>query len=94
MTMRPGLRKFALTIHLTCSVGWIWGCVRVCLALGTLASASSQPDDVRAAWIAMELIGWYVIVPLAASALLTGLLMSLGTPWGLFRHYWVLIRSD
>ncbi len=45
----------------------------------------------RAAWIAMELTGWFVIVPLALAALLTGLVMSLGTPWGLFRHYWVLI---
>jgi hypothetical protein len=39
----------------------------------------------------MELIGWYLIVPLALASLLTGFVMSLGTPWGLFRHYWVLI---
>ena len=30
-------------------------------------------------------------MPLAIAALLTGLVMSLGTHWGLFRHYWVLI---
>ena len=88
--MTPGLRKFALTIHLTCSVGWI-GAALAYVALGTLASTSSEPQDIRAAWIAMELMGWYVIVPLAASALLTGLVISLGTPWGLFRHYWVMI---
>jgi hypothetical protein len=46
---------------------------------------------VRAAFLAMELTVWYVIVPLALAALLTGLVMSLGTPWGLFRHYWVII---
>ena len=45
----------------------------------------------RAASIAMQLIGWSAIVPLACGSLLTGLVMSLGTPWGLFRHYWVLI---
>jgi len=28
---------------------------------------------------------------LALASLLTGLVMSLGTRWGLFRHYWVLI---
>jgi hypothetical protein len=39
----------------------------------------------------MELTGWFVIVPLALAALLTGLVMALGTPWGLFRHYWVVI---
>src|SRR5919107_2322247 len=90
MTMTPGLRKFALTVHLTVSVGWI-GAVIAYLALGVSAVTSEDPQTVRAAWIAMEKIGWYVIVPLALAALLTGVVMSLGTPWGLFRHYWVLI---
>ena len=39
----------------------------------------------------MEVIGWNVIVPLSVAALFTGLIMSLGTKWGLFRHYWVVI---
>jgi hypothetical protein len=90
MTVTPGLRKFALTAHLTCSVGWI-GAVVAYLALGISAVTSQDAQTVRAAWIAMELTGWFVMVPLAVAALLTGLVMSLITPWGLFRHYWVLI---
>jgi hypothetical protein len=90
MTMAPGLRKFALTAHLTFSLGFI-GAALAYLALGVSAVTSQDAQTVRAAWIAMELIGWYVIVPLALAALLTGLVMALGTPWGLFRHYWVLI---
>jgi hypothetical protein len=90
MTVAPGLRKFALTVHLTFSVGWI-GAVAAYLALGISAVTSQDAQTVRAAWIAMELTGWFVIVPLAVAALLTGLVMSLITPWGLFRHYWVLI---
>jgi hypothetical protein len=38
----------------------------------------------------MELTGWFVIVPLSVASLLTGLVQSLGTDWGLFRHYWIL----
>jgi hypothetical protein len=90
MTMTPGVRKFALTAHLSFSVGWI-GAVLAYLALGVSAVRSQDAQTVRAAWIAMELTGWFVIVPLALAALLTGLVMALGTPWGLFRHYWVLI---
>src|SRR5215204_5467233 len=90
MTMPPGLRKFALAAHLIVSVGWI-GAVIGYLALGVAAVTSQDAQTVRAAWIAMELTGWFAIVPLALAALLTGLVMSLGTPWGLFRHYWVLI---
>src|ERR687891_1719324 len=90
MTMTPGLRKFALTAHLTFSVGFL-GAALAYLGLGVSAVTSEDAQTVRAAWIAMELTGWYVIVPLALAALLTGLVMALGTPWGLFRHYWVLI---
>jgi hypothetical protein len=90
MTMPPGLRRFVLAVHLTFSVGWI-GAVVAYLGLGVFAVTSQDVQTVRAAWIAMELTGWFVIVPLALAALLTGLVMSLGTPWGLFRHYWVLI---
>jgi hypothetical protein len=90
MTMTPGLRNLVLTVHLTFSVGWI-GAVVAYLALGASAVTSQDAQMVPAAYLAMELTGWYVIVPLALAALLTGLVMSLGTPWGLFRHYWVLI---
>src|SRR5919202_2975797 len=90
MTMTSGLRKFVLAVHLTFSIGWI-GAVVAYLALGVSAVTSQDAQTVRAAWIAMELTGWFAIVPLALAALLTGIVMSVGTPWGLFRHYWVLI---
>jgi hypothetical protein len=89
MFMTPRLRKFALTVHLTFSVGWI-GAVVAYLALVVAAMASHDTQTARSAWIAMELIGWFVIVPFALASLLTGLVMSMGTKWGLFRHYWVL----
>jgi hypothetical protein len=88
--MKPGVRKFALSAHLTFSIGWI-GAVLAYLALGVAAVTNPDVEMVRAAWTAMELTGWYVIVPLALASLLTGLVMALGTKWGLFRHYWVLI---
>ena len=90
MTMAPGIRKFALIVHVITSVGWI-GAIVAYLALGIAAVTSQDAQTVRAAWIGMEVTGWCTIVPLAIAALLTGLVMSLGTPWGLFRHYWVLI---
>lgn len=87
--MTSRLRKFVLSAHLTFSVGWI-GAVLVYLALGMSAVTSPDVQTVRAAWTAMELTGSYVIVPLALASLVTGLVMALGTKWGLFRHYWVL----
>lgn len=89
MTMKPGLRKFVLAIHLVFSVGWIGAAVAY-LALGLAAEWSAEAETVRGAWTGMELVGWYVTVPMAVGSLLTGLVMAVGTKWGLFRHYWVL----
>lgn len=91
MTMTPGLRKFALTAHVTSSVGWL-GAVGSFLALAVAGLTTQNAEVVRATYIAMELTGWYVIVPFCIAALLTGLIVSLGTPWGLFRYYWVLVK--
>lgn len=90
MTMSPGLRKLTLAVHLGCSVGWL-GAVVAYLALDVTVATSHDPALVRAAWIAMGLVTSTAIVPLALTGLLTGLLMGLGTRWGLFRHWWVLI---
>jgi hypothetical protein len=90
MIMTPRLRKVALAAHITLAVGWI-GAVAGYIALDVTAVTSQDAQTLRAAYLAMELIVWYVIVPLALASLLTGLVMSLGTKWGLLRHYWVLI---
>ena len=90
MIMTGRLRKLALAVHLASSVGWI-GAVAGYIALDVRAAIGQDSQTLRAAYLAMELIAWYVIVPLALASLLSGLVMSLGTRWGLFRHYWVLI---
>ncbi len=90
MTIQQGLRKFLLTTHITLAVGWI-GAASAYLVLAVAALTSDGLVTLRAAWIAMDLIGWYLIVPLALASLLTGIVMSVGTPWGLFRHYWVIV---
>ncbi len=91
MIMTPTLRKFALTTHVTASIGWL-GALTVFLA-HALASLFSQDEQmVRAVSIAMGLNAWFVILPLSLASLLTGLVQALGTAWGLFRHYWVLFK--
>jgi hypothetical protein len=89
--MTPAVRKFALTAHVTSSVSWL-GAVTAFLALAVAGLTSHDAHLVRAAYVATEAITWFVIVPLVFAALATGLIVSLGTPWGLFRHYWVLVK--
>jgi hypothetical protein len=91
MIMLPRLRKFALTAHVTSSVGWL-GAVVVFLAISVVGLTSQDAQTVRGAYLVMEPAAWFVLVPLAFASLLTGLVQALGTTWGLFRHYWVLFK--
>lgn len=91
MTLSPSLRKLLLTAHVTTTVGWI-GAVIVFLALAMIGLTSRSPQTVRGVYLVMEPTAWFVLVPLAFASLLTGIVQSLGTAWGLFRHYWVLFK--
>lgn len=89
--MTPRARKLVLTIHVVVSLGW-FGAVAAFLALALSGLTSPDPQTVRADYLAMALIGWSVIVPLSVATLLVGIIQSLGTEWGLFRHYWIVIK--
>ena len=89
--MGTRLRKLALTAHVASSVGWL-GAVAAFLALAVAGLTGRDAQTVQAAYLAMELITRFVVVPLAFASLLTGIVQSLGTPWGLFQHYWVLAK--
>ncbi len=91
MTMRPRLRKLALTAHVSAAVGWL-GAVVSSLGLAVAGVASEDPQTVRGAYLTLELLGWYVLVPFSFASLISGVVSSLGTAWGLFRHYWVLAK--
>lgn len=88
--MAPELRKLVLAVHIALSVGWI-GALAAYIALDMVAATGRDGQTLRTAYLGMDLIARRVIVPLAIAALLTGIIVSLGTRWGLFRHYWVLI---
>jgi len=89
--MTPRVRKFALTAHISSAVGLL-GAVAVFLALAVAGLTSQDAETVRAAYLAMKLTAWFIVIPLAFASLLIGLIESLGTRWGLFRHYWVLAK--
>jgi hypothetical protein len=88
--MNPGQRKLALTAHIVASLGWM-GAVAAFIVLDVATVASDDEALLRAAYIGMDLITAWAIVPLACAALATGFIVSLGTQWGLFRHWWVVV---
>ena len=89
--MTPGVRKFALTAHVSASVGLL-GSIAAFLVLALSGLNSPETQAIRAAYLGMDLLAKFIIVPLAFASIATGVIQSLGTPWGLFRHYWIVIK--
>lgn len=87
---RP-VRSAILVIHVAVSVGWL-GAVLAFLPLAISGRASPEPETVRGAYLAMHMIGTYVVAPLALASLLSGLVQGLTSHWGVIRHYWVSIK--
>jgi hypothetical protein len=85
------LRKLTLTLHVIASVGWI-GAVASFLALAVSGLVNPEPERVSASYVAMDLIYRWAVIPLGLASLVTGVISSLSTEWGLFRYYWVLVK--
>lgn len=84
---RP-LRRGVLVAHVAVSVSWL-GLTVGLLVLGLAAYLTTDATLAQAATRAMKLFGDWLVVPVALLSLVSGLVLSLGTPWGLARHRWV-----
>jgi hypothetical protein len=91
VNLKPGARKLTVVVHVVSSVSWL--ALMLCLlTLGATALVTSDPDTVRAAYRVMPILGDTLIIPLGLLSLSSGLVLSLGTRWRLFRYYWVAAK--
>ncbi|MFI6860258.1 DUF2269 domain-containing protein [Streptomyces sp. NPDC050421] len=86
--LKRRIRRSLLVTHVSVSVSWL-GLTVGLLTLAVTAFATDDPVTAQAATRAMKIFGDWLVVPVALAALLSGLVLSLGTPWGLARHRWV-----
>jgi len=91
MILSPRWRKFLLMLHLTTSVG-LAGAVAGFLAMAVTGLTTGDAALAGAVYPAMSVMTWTVILPLAVASLIIGVIQSLGTPWGLVRYYWVIVK--
>ncbi|MFC4495538.1 DUF2269 domain-containing protein [Streptomyces ovatisporus] len=86
---RPA-RRALLVAHVTVSVGWLG--ISLCLLTLALAGVRNPDGFAETAVLSMKLFGDWLLLPVALATLGTGLVLSLGTPWGLARHRWVYAK--
>ena len=82
--------KLLLTAHIIVSVGWL-GVVFAKLVLGLAALRTNAPDVSATLYASMDVVN-VAFPPLAIGTIVSGVLLSLGTKWGLLQHYWVLTK--
>ncbi len=85
------VRRTLLIAHIAVSVAWL-GISLCLLVLGVAARTATDPAAAAGGYRAMGAIAGTVLAPTSLLALLTGLALALGRPWGLTVHYWILVK--
>ena len=84
-------RKLVLVLHVLTSVGWFG--IAVFVAFLVLAAATiGDPAIARGYSHAVETSVW-LSVPVGLAAAVSGVVLGLGTKWGLARYWWVLAKE-
>jgi hypothetical protein len=83
----PRTYKALLKAHIVASVRWL-GVTFAKLVLGVAAVMADGPEVTDAVHVSVDVLN-RTFPPLALGTIATGVLLSLGTKWGLLRHYWV-----
>jgi Predicted integral membrane protein (DUF2269) len=89
--LSPGQRKALVAAHIVVSVGLL-GISAAQLVLATAAALTSDVTMAQAAYRSMAVFRLGVVQPLAVATLVTGVVLSLGTKWGLFQHTWIVVK--
>jgi hypothetical protein len=89
--MPPTVRKTVLSLHVIVAVGWL-GVTFGDVTLGLTAILTDTPAVQHSMFRALGTIADVLLLPIAWLAYGTGLLLALGTRWGLVRHKWVLVK--
>ena len=82
----PPPRKLTLTVHVVAGVGWL-GVHAVLILLAATGLTTGDRTLSRGLRHGRQVV--WLVFPFAGISLVSGLVLSLGTAWGLFRHCWV-----
>jgi hypothetical protein len=89
--MTAATRRWWLLAHVICSVGWL-GVELSILALGLVGRLNSDPVVIRSCYVVAGVLGELFYFPAAALSLVSGVVLGLGTKWGLVRYHWVALK--
>ena len=89
--LSPRVRKAIVAAHTLVAVGW-FGIVLAKLVLEIVAVSMADQSVARAGYLFMGTLDRAVFPPAAVATLISGIVLSVGTAWGLFRHWWIVVK--
>jgi hypothetical protein len=84
-------RDVLLVLHIGLSVGWL-GVTVATLSLAVTGLVADSGDLRRSAYLTLGHFGNLFVLWAAVLAVLTGVLLGVGTRWGLLLHWWVATK--
>jgi hypothetical protein len=84
-------RQMTVWLHVLTSVGWMAQIMALCMLLAVGLTAGTGTARAAATSMALELDG-RLLGPMADASAFTGIMLATATPWGFFRHWWVLTK--
>ncbi|MFG1842066.1 hypothetical protein [Micromonospora sp. NPDC049175] len=84
-------RKVWLTLHVGIGVGWL-GISTGMLLLAILGATADSHELQHGAYLLLSRFEMLLAIPSVFLTIITGVVVSLGTPWGLLKHTWVLAK--
>src|SRR5947209_814130 len=86
------VRAALLTVHVAASAGWLGldGALVVLEVIGLHSDDQALRTGIS---VAMAAIACWILIPLVFASLCSGLVLAVGTQWGLARHWWLLAKT-
>lgn len=89
--LKPKTRKFVLLVHGISALGWL-GLNIGNLTLELTGVFTTDPTTQHAVYRVLGLLADTLLIPISLIAFTTGVLLSVGTHWGLLRHWWIVVK--
>jgi hypothetical protein len=91
LALSPRVRRAVLVVHIVASVALLGDAASYGL-IAVRASAADDPAFAAAAYDLLADAGLVFGIPLSFAALISGVVLGLGTKWGVLRHAWTTIK--
>jgi hypothetical protein len=88
--LRPSTRKGLLVVHIASAGAWLG----IDVVMAVIIFTAFRGDDATRAlcYQALELFAGWPLVVVGLACLASGVVLGLGTPFGLVRYWWVVIK--